>query len=141
MMRKVTIALFLLFAARSGYGQTLSSNNIWTGTNTFNNGVYFGQGRPYWDAFAFSASGSNMNTTGTISSGTNVLTLGSAIDFQNKQGIAVYGASVFLDTILLVAFARADVPDWLKCGTGLIAQNGVDTSHLDSSRTTKVPSI
>jgi hypothetical protein len=91
-MRKVTIALFFLFAARSGYGQTLSSNNIWTGTNTFNNGVYFGQGRPYWDVFAFSASGSNMNTTGTISAGTNVLTLGSAIDFQNKQGIAVYGA-------------------------------------------------
>jgi hypothetical protein len=41
---------------------------------------------------AYGASGSDQRTTGSITSGTNTLTLGSAIDFENGQGITVIGA-------------------------------------------------
>lgn len=40
----------------------------------------------------FGASGSLQNTTGTIAQGSNALTLVAAIDFQNGQGINIYGA-------------------------------------------------
>ena len=50
--------------------------------------------RPYFDvsAPAYGASGSAQTTTGTISSTSSSLSLSSAIDFVNGQGIAVYGA-------------------------------------------------
>jgi len=37
----------------------------------------------------FNASGSNQSTTGSISAGSNILTLASAIDFKNGQGISI----------------------------------------------------
>src|SRR5687768_1875132 len=40
----------------------------------------------------YSASGSALSTTGSITSGANSLTLDSAIDFEAGQGIAIYGA-------------------------------------------------
>lgn len=40
----------------------------------------------------FGASGSNQSTTGTIAAGSTALTLASAIDFENGQGIMVYHA-------------------------------------------------
>ncbi len=44
------------------------------------------------DAAAFYASGSNQQTTGTIASGSNVLTLAAPLDFLNGQGVRVPGA-------------------------------------------------
>jgi len=40
----------------------------------------------------FGASGSSSNTTGTIAAGSTILTLATAADFENGQGIAVYHA-------------------------------------------------
>jgi len=40
----------------------------------------------------FNASGSSQSTTGSITAGSNVLTLASAIDFQNGQGISIANA-------------------------------------------------
>lgn len=40
----------------------------------------------------FNASGSTQTTTGTISAGSNVLTLNSAIDFADNQGISIHHA-------------------------------------------------
>jgi hypothetical protein len=48
--------------------------------------------RPYYDATAYGASGSYSGTTGSMSSSGHILTLASAIDFANGQGIAVFGA-------------------------------------------------
>lgn len=47
-------------------------------------------GDPYWDVKAFGASGSNQNTTGSINSGSKLLTLAAAKDFKNGQGINVF---------------------------------------------------
>jgi hypothetical protein len=44
------------------------------------------------NAAQYGASGSNQQTTGSISSGSNVLTLSSAIDFKNGQGVRIPGA-------------------------------------------------
>ncbi len=54
----------------------------------------------------FGASGSSASTTGTISAGSNVLTLASAIDFKNGQGIAVVNAGP-LPTISVPSSATA----------------------------------
>ena len=62
--------------------------------------VYFGGGTPYFDVKAFCASGSQTQTTGTISAGGTALTIASAIDFVNcpplsgepGQGIRIYHA-------------------------------------------------
>ena len=47
---------------------------------------------PYFDIRSFGATTSSASTTGGISSGTATLTLASAQDFANGQGIVIYGA-------------------------------------------------
>lgn len=105
----------------------LGANNVWTGTNTFNNSVYiptltsgdcvqagtngqlttvgfpcgggssssgvFTGPNPWIDTSTFNmrAVASVFSTTATCTSGSNVVTLGSASNFQNGDGIVLYG--------------------------------------------------
>jgi hypothetical protein len=91
-MPKITLTLFLFWTASSVYGQANipPSNNSSVGTNTYANSARSGQ--PYYDAFAFHASGSASTTKGTIAFKSSSLTISSATDFANGQGIAVFDA-------------------------------------------------
>jgi len=74
--------------------------NTWTGTQVFTNGPYFRSGSPWFDVKAFCASGSQQQTTGTITGGKSSITLASAIDFaacpsgsgQPGEGVTIYHA-------------------------------------------------
>src|SRR5277367_4506351 len=55
------------------------------------NGCFLGP-RPYYDVTCWGASGSGATTTGSIRAASASLSLASSQDFQNGQGIAIYGA-------------------------------------------------
>jgi hypothetical protein len=55
------------------------------------NGCFSGP-RPYYDVTCWGASGSGAITTGSIRAASASLSLASAQDFQNGQGLAIYGA-------------------------------------------------
>lgn len=90
----------------SGSGALLTSNNIFTGTNVFNNTVEITSNLsikgpiPWRDITGYMPVGgcssttpvNGADTTGTISSGSSTLTLAAARDFKNGCGIAVLGA-------------------------------------------------
>jgi hypothetical protein len=65
---------------------TASEANTWTANQSFKGPI------PYWDVTAWGASGSNATTTGTIAASGTTLTLASAQDFANGQGVMVLGA-------------------------------------------------
>ena len=69
-----------------GGGGNLSANNAWTGNNSFKGPI------PYWDVTAWGASGSSTTTTGTIAASSSSLTLASAQDFANGEGVMIPGA-------------------------------------------------
>jgi hypothetical protein len=71
-----------------GGGGNLAANNAWSGNNSFKGPI------PYWDVTAWGASGSNATATGSsISLSTpTTITLGSAQDFANGEGVMVPGA-------------------------------------------------
>lgn len=74
--------------------------NNWTAPQSFANGPYFTSGSPWFDVKGFCASGSQQQTTGTITGGHSTLTLAGAIDFvacpsgsgQPGEGITIYHA-------------------------------------------------
>jgi len=74
--------------------------DTWTAPQSFANGPYFTSGSPWFDVKGFCASGSQQQTTGTITGGSSALTLASAIDFtacpsgsgQPGEGITIYHA-------------------------------------------------
>jgi hypothetical protein len=47
-------------------GASLSANNTWTGTNTYNQDVYFKSGRPWVDVRAYGAQGNGTDATAAI---------------------------------------------------------------------------
>lgn len=65
----------------------LPLNNTWTGTNTFNNLVVFNTPTSPISISSYNASGSSTTVSATCVSGNTSLTLGSAGDFKNNQGI------------------------------------------------------
>ena len=58
-----------------------ASVNSVTQESYYQNNVYYGGGSPYFDVKAFCASGSQQQTTGTLTDGGTKLTVASAIDF------------------------------------------------------------
>jgi hypothetical protein len=74
--------------------------NNWTAPQVFTSGPYFRSGSPWFDVKGFCASGSQQQTTGSITGGQATLALASAIDFaacptgsgQPGEGITIYHA-------------------------------------------------
>ena len=70
----------------------------------------------------FNASGSAQSTTGSISAGSNVLSLASAIDFKNGQGIYIEGASKITDPTSPLSLSQVSggtagingIPRWIS---------------------------
>jgi hypothetical protein len=88
------LALMLAFAVPL-YAQTHTlpapdTNNPRTDNQNFTGRVSFGGPWPYYDATSYGASGSGQTTTGSCN-GTTTVRLEKALDFQNGQGIALYG--------------------------------------------------
>jgi hypothetical protein len=92
------ITLYFLNGAvllpNSGVTVTLNCNvkaglyTIFAGSGTYVGPLQVEKVYPQW----FGASGSSQTTTGSINAGSNVLTLTSALDFQNNQQVAIPGA-------------------------------------------------
>jgi hypothetical protein len=75
------------------------------------------------NASIFGASGSNQTTTGSIATGSSILTLSSPIDFANGQGIRIDGAGTDGDGTRLIATIIAGAGS-----TTLILSKPADTS-------------
>lgn len=76
-------------------------NNTWSGTNTFSSTTTF-NGTVNLAAMSITSvpcvAGSGTQSTGAITAGTKTLTITPAADFQNCQGIAVWGAGATMAT-------------------------------------------
>jgi hypothetical protein len=88
------LALMLAFAlplhAQTHALPAPDTNSPRTDNQNFRGRVSFGGPWPYYDATSYGASGSGQITTGSCN-GTTTVRLAKALDFQNGQGIALYG--------------------------------------------------
>jgi len=80
----------------SGTGAQTNTPNTFTAQQTFNADTQFGGPNPYYDLRKFgwytSPTYYRTGTTGTMSASSSTLTLASALDFVNGQGLVILGA-------------------------------------------------
>ncbi len=80
----------------SGTGAQTNTPNTFTAQQSFNADTQFGGPNPYYDLRKFgwytSPTYYRNGTTGTMSASSSTLTVASALDFQNGQGLVVLGA-------------------------------------------------
>jgi len=80
----------------SGTGAQTNTPNTFTAQQTFNADTQFGGPNPYYDLRKFgwytSPTYYRTGTTGSMSASSNTLTLASALDFANGQGVVILGA-------------------------------------------------
>jgi hypothetical protein len=104
-----------------------------------------GGGGPWYDVTSspYLASGSNQTTTGTISGGTNSLSLAGAIDLKNGQGIRVYhaGAATTLTTPASCAVTTQGVTGGTTYSYQVSALDTADGTNLGGGETASCTAV
>jgi hypothetical protein len=115
--------------------------NIGLGTTSplvklHNTGDFVTKG-PWHDVRAYGDSGSTQTTTGSINRGSKTLTLASAIDYQNGQGIIVLGAGTN-STVLVTTIASGGGTTTLTLNDyALTTVSGANTYHAFTTPSTQ----